>query len=162
MNRFIENIGESQNCKEKICSFYVNDYHFEMITLEYIKRVLNKDKNIVILTQNNLKNTASKIINKIDVNDVAKKSILNIDWDNENKNKLEKIKRDTNNGKDIIVFVKGESEFIRDMDTYLNNNVNIENLELIHCYNMFEFKFNIDDIISNYTDVLNVSGKMKF
>ncbi len=40
--------------KEKICSFYASDYHFEMIILPYIEKNLEKNKKIIILTENNL------------------------------------------------------------------------------------------------------------
>ena len=43
--------------KEKICSFYASDYHFEMIALPYMCKSLEENKDVVILTENNLKDT---------------------------------------------------------------------------------------------------------
>ena len=40
--------------KEKICLFFASDYHFEMMSLPYINENLKKNKNVIIMTENNL------------------------------------------------------------------------------------------------------------
>ena len=65
--------------KEKICTFFVSDYHFEMKSLPYITKNLEKEKNIIILTENNLKDTMEKLIKRTNFDDVKKRKILNID-----------------------------------------------------------------------------------
>ena len=37
--------------KEKICAFYASDYHFEMISLPYISKSMDENKEIIILTE---------------------------------------------------------------------------------------------------------------
>ena len=162
MKKENENNRELKNNNERICSFYASDYHFEMITMEYVKNMNNKNKNVVILTQDNLEESANKIVSKIDFKADSRKKILDIDWDSKNKFKLEKIKNDANNGKNSIVFVKGEKKFVKEMDLYMNNNINMNNVEAIHCFDMAEVGANMNDVVSNYTDVLNTSGKIKF
>ena len=51
-----------RGCKkqERICSFYVSDYHFEMITLPYIENEIKQNHNVVILTENDLNETIKK------------------------------------------------------------------------------------------------------
>ena len=47
-------MNKNQETKEKICTFFASDYHFEMISLPYIDKNLEEDKEIIILTENNL------------------------------------------------------------------------------------------------------------
>ena len=44
-----ENTNEDVKKQERICSFYVSDYHFEMITLPYIENEIKiKKQNISV------------------------------------------------------------------------------------------------------------------
>ena len=53
---------EIQKTKEKTCAFFASDYHFEMISLPYIEKELEKNKKIIILTENDLENTIKNLI----------------------------------------------------------------------------------------------------
>ena len=50
-------MNKNQKTKEKTCAFYVSDYHFEMISLPYINKKLDESKEVIVLTENNLKET---------------------------------------------------------------------------------------------------------
>ena len=52
---------------KKICAFYASDYHFEMISLPYIKESLEKRKEIIILTENDLQSTVKTLISNINI-----------------------------------------------------------------------------------------------
>ena len=67
---------EIQKTKEKTCAFFASDYHFEMISLPYIEKELEKNKKIIILTENDLENTIKNLISKINLNEEKKKKYL--------------------------------------------------------------------------------------
>ena len=48
-------MNKTQETKEKICAFYASDYHFEMISLPYINKQIEEDKQVIILTENNFR-----------------------------------------------------------------------------------------------------------
>ena len=50
-------MNKNQKTKEKTCAFYASDYHFEMISLPYINKKLDESKEVIVLTENNLKET---------------------------------------------------------------------------------------------------------
>ena len=52
---------------KKICAFYASDYHFEMISLPYIEESLEKRKEIIILTENDLQSTIKTLISNINI-----------------------------------------------------------------------------------------------
>ena len=43
-------MNKEQETKEKICAFYASDYHFEMISLPYINKQIEENKQVIVLT----------------------------------------------------------------------------------------------------------------
>ena len=81
------------NTKEnKMCLFFASDYHFEMITLPYIEKELEKNKEIVVLTDEDLEPTVEVLVSKITIPEEKKEKILSINWKNEDKLKMEYVK----------------------------------------------------------------------
>ena len=66
--------------KEKNCAFYASDYHFEMISLPYISRSMDQNKEIIILTENDLDDTVKILMSKMNLNEEKKKKILKLNW----------------------------------------------------------------------------------
>ena len=71
-------MNKNQETKEKICTFFASDYHFEMISLPYIDKNLEEDKEIIILTENNLEETINTLVSKTNLKDDKKKKILRL------------------------------------------------------------------------------------
>ena len=138
-------MNKNQKTKEKTCAFYASDYHFEMISLPYINKKLDESKEVIVLTENNLKETIKKLVSKINLNEDKKVDILKIDWENNDLNKFKKINEDIKSKKDMVIFVKGKENYIK------NINENIEkwtekskNVEIIDCYDMEEISQDMD------------------
>ncbi len=146
--------------KEKICLFFASDYHFEMISLPYINKKLDESKEVIVLTENNLKETIKTLVSKINLNEDKKVDILKIDWENNDLNKFKKINEDIKSKKDMVIFVKGKENYIK------NINENIEkwtekskNVEIIDCYDMEEISQDMDNIMDQYKFTLKTTGK---
>mgnify|MGYP005956669955 CR=1 FL=1 len=155
-----ENTNEDVKKQERICSFYVSDYHFEMISLPYINKKLDESKEVIVLTENNLKETIKTLVSKINLNEDKKVAILKIDWENNDLNKFKKINEDIKSKKDMVIFVKGKENYIK------NINENIEkwtekskNVEIIDCYDMEEISQDMDNIMDQYKFTLKTTGK---
>ncbi len=153
-------MNKNQKTKEKTCAFYASDYHFEMISLPYINKKLDESKEIIVLTENNLKETIKTLVSKINLNEDKKVDILKIDWENNDLNKFKKINEDIKSKKDMVIFVKGKENYIK------NINENIEkwtekskNVEIIDCYDMEEISQDMDNIMDQYKFTLKTTGK---
>ena len=85
-------MNQGENTKERICAFYASDYHFEMVSLPYISKEMDNQDEIIILTENNLEETIKKLLSKVNLKENKKKKILNLNWKNEDGNKLKIIK----------------------------------------------------------------------
>ena len=135
-------MNKNQKTKEKTCAFYASDYHF------------------IVLTENNLKETIKTLVSKINLNEDKKVDILKIDWENNDLNKFKKINEDIKSKKDMVIFVKGKENYIK------NINENIEkwtekskNVEIIDCYDMEEISQDMDNIMDQYKFTLKTTGK---
>lgn len=153
-------MNKNQKTKEKTCAFYASDYHFEMISLPYINKKLDESKEVIVLTENNLKETIKTLVSKINLNEDKKEAILKIDWENNDLNKFKKINEDIKSKKDMVIFVKGKENYIK------NINENIEkwtekskNVEIIDCYDMEEISQDMDNIMDQYKFTLKTTGK---
>lgn len=153
-------MNKNQETKEKTCAFYASDYHFEMISLPYIEKNLEESKEILILTENNLDDTIRNLISKMNLKEDKKENILKIDWKNNDLSKFKKIKKDIEERKDIIIFIKGKENYIK------NINENIEkwikknsNIKIIDCYDMEEVSGNLDEVMDQYKMILNTTGE---
>ena len=153
-------MNSNQKTKEKLCTFFTSDYHFEMISLPYIDKNMEKNKKVFILTENNLEDTVNKLISNINLKEQKKNKILNLDWNNDNKNKLEEINENIKNKKDMIIFVKGKEKYIentnKNLEKYLTKDSKIK---IIDCYDLNEISDKADEVINKYYKVLETKGE---
>ena len=144
--------------KEKDCAFYASDYHFEMISLPYISKSIDENKEIIILTENNLEDTVNTLISKMNLQKMKKDKLLNPDWKNDDLKKFKKISKKSKENADMVIFIKGKQNYIE------NINKNIEkwvlasdNIKVIDCYEFFEIEEQIEEIAKKYDKVLGTS-----
>ena len=131
---------------EKMCCFYVSEFHLEMILVPYINEKI--DESITILTQKNLKETLGTLISKMNLKQENKQKILELGWDGE-----ERIKENSN------IIIIGSKEYIQNKNEEIKNK---KALSVLDCYNFDEEKDNMNNIIKEYKNTLNTLGKNTF
>lgn len=149
---------KENNNKEKLCLFFASDYHFEMISLPYINEKLKKDKNVIMITENDLNGTVDKLLSNINLNQEEKEKITKIDWENNDLNKFKEIKKANEESKDTVVFVKGKENYISSINKNIENWTNVNNMEIIDCYDINEVHNEVGNIAKKYSKILSTSG----
>lgn len=153
-------MNKNQKTKEKICTFYTSDYHFEMISLPYINKKIEENKKVVILTENNLEKTVNKLISNINLNEEKKYKILNINWKNDDLNKFKIINENIKKQKEMIIFVKGNENYIKNINKNLEKwTEKNSNIKVVDCYNLEEVSEKMDEVIENYSKLLDTKGE---
>ncbi len=147
--------------EEKLCLFFASDYHFEMISLPYINENLKKNKDVVIMTENDLGNSVNKVISSINLNEEEKNRLNKIDWKNDELNKFKEVKNADKDGKELLIFVKGRENYINNMNKNIENWTNLKNVEIVDCYDINEVQNNAGEIAKQYDNVLFSSGVEK-
>lgn len=149
-----------QDTKERICAFYASDYHFEMMSLPYINKKIENKEDIIILTENDLEETIQTFLSKTNLQEDKKKQILKLNWKNNNQEKFEIMKEKINQEKEVTVFVKGQENYIHEI------NENIEKLKLkknqvkiIDCYALDEIGETMDEVMEQYDKILKTTGE---
>lgn len=153
-------MSKNQETKEKICTFYASDYHFEMISLPYIDKKLEENKEIIVLTENNLEDTMKTLISKMNLKEEKKKNILKINWKNDDLNKFKKISDNIKKQKDIIIFIKGKENYIKNINKNIEKWVQkSEKIKIVDCYDIGEVSEKLDSIMDQYKKILNTTGE---
>ena len=151
---------QEKNSKEKLCLFFASDYHFEMISLPYINENLKKNKNIIVITENNLKETVDKLLSNINLTKEEKDKMEKIDWGNNDLDKFKQIKKANEENKETI-FVKGKENYIDNINKNIENWINIKDIKVIDCYDINEVHDDVSSIAGKYNKVLSTSGVEK-
>lgn len=135
-----------ENKIEKLCCFYVSDFHLEMILLPYINKKI--EENIIIKTDKDLKDTVEILVSKMNLNEENKEKILSLGWNCKENKKIE----DKSN-----VIIIGNKKYIEDVNSQIKQE-NIKEATVIDCYNFEDTKEDMDDIINKYNKNLNTIG----
>ena len=124
---------------KNICNFYVSEYHLEIMLLPYISKKIDNEENITII---------NVVIERINLDKDKKEKIKKIGWNIQN---IENIIPNTN------VILIGSKKFINEKVFELKER-QVENLEIIACYNYNEVKNDMKEIVSKYDGMLNTLG----
>ena len=65
---------------EKMCSFYVSDWHLVTMLLPYVSNKVNENVKIVTILENNIEKNIQMLVEKLNIKN--KENILNINWTN--------------------------------------------------------------------------------
>ncbi|MBQ2938043.1 MAG: hypothetical protein IJE05_04100 [Clostridia bacterium] len=144
--------------KEKLCLFFASDYHFEMISLPYINENLKLNKNVIVITENDLNKTVNELLSKINLKSEDKEKLTKIDWDSNDLNKFKEIKKANEDGKETIIFVKGRENYIESINKNIDNWINVEDTKVINCYDVNEVQDSVSNIAKRYGKILSTSG----
>lgn len=133
---------------KNICNFYVSEYHLEIMLLPYISKKIDNEENITIITEIDLESTLNVVFERINLDKDKKEKIKKIGWNIQN---IENIIPNTN------VILIGSKKFINEKVFELKER-QVENLEIIACYNYNEVKNDMKEIVSKYDGMLNTLG----
>lgn len=149
---------------EKLCGFYVSNWHLATTILPYINSKIDKKSKVITILENNIEENIKILMNKLNLKN--KNKILNINWKNTNNNKYSYIKNILNNEiqKDTenIIFISGNKNYIEivhnNVNKFLKNFIN-KNIKIIDFYEVTEFNSNIVNILDGHDKILNTSGE---
>ena len=133
---------------KNICNFNVSEYQLEIMLLPYISKKIDNEENITIITEIDLESTLNVVIERINLDKDKKEKIKKIGWNIQN---IENIIPNTN------VILIGSKKFINEKVFELKER-QVENLEIIACYNYNEVKNDMKEIVSKYDGMLNTLG----
>lgn len=131
---------------QKICSFYISDFHLLTILLPYINEKIIEQKEIAVVLQNDISKNVKTYLKNVGNLNLDNEKIINIGWKkSENINNIE--------GKDIIII--GDKNYIDE----INNRIDSNNVgEILNCYKVSDMD-RIDIVLEKHNKVLKTEGK---
>ena len=154
---------------EKLCSFYVSEWHLVTMLLPYINQKLNEKANIITILENNIEENIKTLTSKLNLKN--EKEILAIDWKETQKIEYSKIVKKlmkfVNQIKDLnIILINGNKTYIdlvnQNVNQFLEKNTNHfknKKIKIINCYEVTEFNDSIHEILEGHHKILNTSGE---
>ncbi len=149
---------------EKLCSFYVSDWHFATMLLPYINHKIEEQINVITLLENNIRANIVTLVKKLNLKN--EEEILEIRWEEINSKKYGDIHQlldlEVNEKKENIILINGSRDYIE------KNNENIQrwvekekvsNIKIINFFEVTEFNHHIVEILNSHDRVLNTSGE---
>ena len=149
---------------EKLCSFYVSQWHLTTMLLPYINLNLQKNAKIITILENSLQSNVETLVKKLNLKN--EEEILSINWKNIKSIKYEnianKLKKEISKNTQNIILINGSKEYIE------KNNYNIEKwfekscectIKIINFFEVTEFNENIEEILNSHNKVFNTSGE---
>ena len=150
----------SKETKEKVCTFFVSDYHFEMVSLPYINKKLEENEDVIVLTENNLEDTIQVLLSRMNFKEERKNKILSINWKNDDFAKFKEIKRNVEKQNEFTIFIKGKENYIHNINENIKKWIEENSkIKVIDCYDMEEVGSNMDTVMASYKSILSTSGE---
>ena len=148
---------------EKICGFYVSDWHLAVMLLPYINQEAKNNKSIITFLQQNLEDNMLNLLEKLNLQENDKSKIREIKWTNQgllNYSTIEKSLSIIKGEKTILV--SGKSEYIEavnaSIERYSKNNKK-QKIKIINCYEVSGFNKNMKEVLDKHDKVLNTAGE---
>ena len=155
--------NENQNI-EKLCSFYVSDWHLATMLLPYINRQVDENAKVITILEHDIQKNIKTLVQKLNLKN--EKEILEIRWTNINSKKYDDIqdllKKEIKKTKENIILINGHRDYIE------KNNANVEKwakkseskkIKIINFFEVTEFNNNIMEILDAHDRILNTSGE---
>lgn len=149
---------------EKLCSFYVSDWHLVTMLLPYINHKIEENSKIITILEYDIEQNLKLLLEKLNLKN--EEQILSLNWKGMNLKKYSEIEEILNNevkkGTENIILVNGCKDYVQ------NNNLMIEkwmktsklqHLKIINFFEVTEFNNNILEILNAHDKVLNTSGE---
>jgi hypothetical protein len=149
MVKFGYNKGGNNMKKVKLCCFTVNTTHALIIANNFIENELNNVK-IIYINEREETKKIKKIINKFYKN--MQDRMFYSEWLNED------ILNDYANEKFVYV-VHGKEKFVENANKFLD--INEFNGYVINCYDVYDIKEDVNEIIDKHDYYMNTTGVIK-
>lgn len=151
----------------KICSFYVNDWHLSTMILPHINKSLEEKTKILTLLEKGIENNINELMSKMNLKQETRYNIAKINWTTNHIYKysqIEKtIQKEIKENEKVEIFIKGSNEYIETMNKIVSKVINKNQRKLkqkqvstINCYEVTQFK-EITTILDQHDLVLNTS-----
>lgn len=140
----------------KICNFYVNEWHLVTAILPYVVKLVEEQVEIIAYCERSINKNIEVILSRINIKEKTKEKIKKIDF---GINEISKI----GTKKNLVIIVSGSEKYIKATNIQIEKNVKkfTEKIKvkIINCYDISDGKIDINKVIKSYEILLKTSGE---
>lgn len=148
----------------KVCGFYVNNWHLTTMILPYINKSLKENRQIITIMEKGIKEEVRELLSRMNLNKDTKEEILNIDWTSKSICKYSKVKNEIEeklkDSKKLNIIINGTKEYIEIANQNMRKaieNLKFKEITIINCYEITK-QSDVKEVLDNNEFVLNTSG----
>lgn len=148
----------------KVCGFYVNDWHLTTMILPYINKSIKENEHIITIMEKGIKEQIEELLSKMNLNESTQKEILSINWTSKPACKYSKIKEEIEeklkDREPITIIINGTKEYIEiaNLNIYKAvENLKLKEITIINCYEITK-QSDIKEALNKHEFVINTSG----
>ncbi len=155
---------------QKVCGFYVNDWHFTTMILPYVRKEIEGNKKVITFFQDSMKAKVEEMLSKMNLNKTFEKKILEMNWNKAKKEEMELEKENTyiesvkEDKQTIDILVKGDNEFIdtinKKIETVVKELGRKTKITIINFYDLSKNR-EINPITKKHEYVINTAGTQR-
>ncbi len=147
---------------EKLCGFYVSDWHLSTMLLPYISRKIGENVKIVTILENSIRENVKQLVEKLNLKN--KEQILEINWESSKKYSdiQEKLEKQLKENMQNIILINGCSNYIQKSNEEIEKwfqKSKFSSLKVINFFEVGQLNQNITEILSKHDKILNTSGE---
>jgi len=147
---------------EKICNFYVSDWHMAVMILPYISQEINSGKKVATIFENTIKENIEILLEKLNLKN--EQEIKHINWDSKPQLTIEEIKEIVQGEKqEIVIIINGSEMYMKDCGRKIEQYCNTQNIQkkikIVNCFEMTSIDGNISQVLENHSKILNTKGE---
>jgi hypothetical protein len=149
---------------EKLCGFYVSDWHLTTTILPYINSKIDEKTKVITILENNIEENIKVLMKKLNLKN--KNEILSIRWTSVDSKKYTDIENILNTeitkNAENIILISGNKNYIEIINNNINKwleKANIKSIKIIDFFEVTEFNNNIVNILDGHDKILNTSGE---
>lgn len=144
---------------EKLCGFYVSDWHLTTTILPYINSKIDEKTKVITILEN-----IKVLMEKLNLKN--KNEILSIRWTSVDSKKYTDIENILNTeitkNAENIILISGNRNYIEIINSNINKwleKANLKSIKIIDFFEVTEFNNNIVNILDGHDKILNTSGE---
>lgn len=156
-------INNNDTQLEKLCGFYVSDWHFTTMLLPYINSKIDEKAKVITILEKDIEKNVKVLVEKLNLKN--KENILNIKWSKISDYNYSNIEFILNNEisktDDNIILINGSNNYIENINYILEKLLQKNKINSVKIINFFEVSKlnNIMDILDKHDKILNTSGE---
>lgn len=149
---------------EKLCGFYVSDWHLTTTILPYINSKIDEKTKVITILENNIEENIKVLMEKLNLKN--KNEILSIRWTSVDSKKYTDIENILNTeitkNAENIILISGNKNYIEIINSNINKwleKANLKSIKIIDFFEVTEFNNDIVNILDGHDKILNTCGE---